>query len=272
MLTLQDKCIKLSSDKIYFYLNKKFHALIDDIQVFNEIESTNKSISTLPISTNYTILLAESQTNGYGRRQKKWVSPNGKNIYLSISFHLDTSINIHLLPLVIAISICKSLNKMDIKGCQIKWPNDIYLNGKKLGGILVETKYNIQQGYKIIVGIGLNINMKHNNNIDQLWTSLAINKNKIFDRNIIVSAILSELIVTFLDIHQLNKSQFLVDWDYLDYLKGKNITVMEENLSYSAKALGIANDGALIIEYLNKNVNLKKKIYSADVSIKSNKE
>jgi len=265
--------ISLSYNKIRSALALEVNLLIDQLEVIYETGSTNKTIAGSSVN-NYAVLLAESQTEGCGRRQKKWASPVGKNIYLSIKFHLKHSNNIHFIPLITAVSICKTLYRLGIVDCQIKWPNDIYLNAKKLGGILVESRYNMDQGHSIIIGIGLNINMTANNEIDQPWTSLLNITKKSYDRNIIVAEILSELITQLNTIEYFNKTQFIVDWDLLDYLKDKKINIIEEYRTYNAISRGIADDGALLVE-ISDNFLLKtkeiKKVYAADVSINTNK-
>ena len=257
----------LSADKIRSGLNSKSNSLIDGLDVIYETGSTNKTIVNKKPVSNYTVLLSESQTDGSGRRQKKWVSPLGENIYCSIKFQIENSNNIHFIPLLTAVSICKSLAKIGISDCRIKWPNDLYLEDKKLGGILVESRYNVDLGHTIIVGIGLNINMDSNQEIDQSWTSLYNNTNTIFNRNVIVSMILSDLIEKLESISQLKPRQFMTDWNPLDYLKGREVIIIETNSTYSAISSGISDDGALLVEYEKNNKKLKKKIYSADVSV-----
>ena len=255
----------LSADKIRSGLNSKSNSLINRFDVIFETGSTNKTIVSQQSDSNYTVLLSESQTDGSGRRQKKWVSPLGENIYCSIKFQIENSNNIHFIPLLTAVSICKSLQKIGIPDCQIKWPNDLYLEDKKLGGILVESRYNADLGHTIIVGIGLNINMDSNHEIDQSWTSLFKHSNTIFDRNIIISTILSDLIEKYEHVSEFKKDQFMLDWKLLDYLNGREIIIIEDNSTYSAISLGISDDGALLVEHKQN----KKKIYSADVSVKA---
>lgn len=274
MLKLEQDYVCLLEDKIRAELSLEVNTLLDSLDVVYKTGSTNKTIEKHHNAiNNYAVLLAESQTEGYGRRQKKWASPVGKNIYMSIKFFLKNSENIHFIPLITAISICQALSKQSISDCQIKWPNDIYLEGKKLGGILVESRYNASEGYSIIVGIGLNINMTENNEIDQPWISLVKAKNKVFDRNIIVATILSEFIKQLSMINHLDKIQFMLDWDALDYLKNKKIKIIENHETYCATSLGLADNGSLKVELLDKN-NKKtvKMLYSAEVSIRKNDE
>lgn len=261
----------LSADKIRSGLNSDINTLIDQLDVIYETGSTNKTITGNKAS--YSVLLSESQTDGSGRREKKWISPLGENIYLSIKFHLTNSTNLHFIPLITAVSICKSLIKIGINDCQIKWPNDLYLDEKKLGGILVESRYNVEHGHTIIVGIGLNVNMELNQEIDQSWISLYNKTKKTIDRNSVVSHILSDLIEKFDHISEFNFQQFMLDWSPLDYLKGRKINIIEDNSTYTATSLGISEDGALLAEFFQNNneseIKVIKTIYSADVSVKA---
>lgn len=261
--------IALSEKKIRNALNLEINELIHTLDILYQTSSTNKTIAQKSSNPKFSILLTEFQTAGQGRREKKWISPLAENIYLSIQFQVIESKNAHFIPLLTAVSICKSLKKSGIQDCKIKWPNDIYLDGKKLAGILVENRCLTKQGSTFIVGIGLNVNMQINNEIDQLWTSLLSHQKKSFDRNIIISTLLSELLETYNNISRMDLNLFMQEWRLLDYLYGSEINITDENLTYAAIAHGIAADGALLVSH-TKDKTLKK-IYSADVSVKSSK-
>lgn len=263
---LDDPVIALAENKIRKALNFEINEIIHTLDILYQTGSTNKTIAQQDANNQYSILLAEFQTRGQGRREKNWLSPLAENIYLSIGFHLENAQNTHLIPLITAISICKSLSSLGIQGCQIKWPNDIYLEGKKLAGILVESFCSKKKGASFVVGIGLNVNMQSNNEIDQAWTSLCSYQNKAFDRNLVVSGLLSESLQSYNDIKQLDQTQFMYDWHLLDCLYDCEIIISDDNISYAAIAQGISDDGALLVK--QKGNNTLNKIYSADVSIK----
>jgi BirA family biotin operon repressor/biotin-[acetyl-CoA-carboxylase] ligase len=265
---LDQELIALSENKIRQLINDNINQLILQCKIVYSIDSTNKVIATYPINKGYSVLLTEFQTNGKGRREKIWSSSFAENICMSIKFRLYDTTCMTLIPLITAVAICRSLKKIGINNCQIKWPNDIYFKGKKLAGILIESRCNINNGAIFIVGIGLNVNMKINNEIDQLWTSLRNEKNKMFDRNIIISSLLSEIVQDYNNLGQFDINLFKKEWSLLDYLYGSEINIVDNNLNYLAIACGISNDGALLIK--NKN-NILKKLYSADVSIRASK-
>ena len=267
---LQNSIIPLSEEVIRNGLDPIANESIQMLDILYQTASTNKTITDTSLSDRYSVLLTECQTDGQGRRDKKWLSPLAENIYMSIQFKLIECKNAHLIPLITALSICQTLKKQGMDGCQIKWPNDIYFKGKKLAGILVESRYNLSQGSIFVVGIGLNVNMQINTEIDQLWTSMRNSQKQTFDRNIIISTLLSDALASYNKINKMDLTQFMVDWQLYDYLYGSEITITDDKNSYVAVSHGIANDGSLLIEVPGDRS--LKKIYSADVSIKSNKD
>ncbi len=264
---LDYKIIPLSEKAIRAGINSLLNESINNFDILYETSSTNKIIAGKQLTEEYSVLLTEFQNKGQGRRNRQWVSPLADNIYLSIRFNLVEPDNIHLIPLLTALSICSALNNLGIDGCLIKWPNDIYLSGKKLAGILVESYYNKANGFDLVVGIGLNVNMQFNDNIDQVWTSLRISQNKLFDRNIIISEIISETLQVYNKLSEVDLVTFVQDWNSHDYLYNSDIIITNDEKSYTAVARGISSDGALQI--LESGSKTLKKIYSADVSVKT---
>lgn len=128
---------------------------------FETIDSTNnwcKSNCHLLDPNLITLVTASSQTNGRGRFKRKWVSPPHENIYATFCFAYDPAKkNIGNIPQVLALSVANILKKLDFSP-QLKWPNDILLVDKKVGGILCET-ISFENYLMVILGIGLNINM-----------------------------------------------------------------------------------------------------------------
>lgn len=254
----------LSQSHIRSALNPEINKFIDNLDVIYKTDSTNKEIRSNPVTKFYSVLVAEYQSNGQGRRAKQWRSPLASNLYFSLQFCLKNTNNIHFLPLICARSICKMLLESGIEECKVKWPNDIYIRGKKLAGILCESRYNSQKELTIVVGVGLNVNMMFNDTIEQSWTSLRICQDKIFNRNIILSSLLSKIISDFNQLSGFNIKNFKRDWQALDYLYGKTINVIDEKSTYTAIAAGISDDGALIVQHNDQTHT----IFSADVSVK----
>lgn len=121
-----------------------------DYYHFDVLSSTNdfaKENESLFDSENLSVISAKTQTNGRGRRERTWISPQG-NLYASFGFHHAGKAQVSSCGIVMAISCCQVIDR-----CAIKWPNDLLIDGMKVGGILTEVKSNW-----VIVGVGINLN------------------------------------------------------------------------------------------------------------------
>ena len=255
---------KLKEEKILNFL-KNDEDISWELSIFEEIGSTNDYLLENSKKNKISICLTESQTKGRGRNSKKWQSPKYENIYMSISFSTNQDLKFFSsFSLVTALSVYKALtkHKFDTK---IKWPNDIYINSKKVGGILIETlskdKNNI-----VVVGIGLNVFMKSNLKIDREWTSLILeNESMSIDRNKIISDIANELLIDKKTFEERGFGVFSNEFNDLNILKNKKVFL--SNSQYDdVVALDVNEDGSL-------NVKTKseiKKIFSGEVSIRLN--
>jgi BirA family biotin operon repressor/biotin-[acetyl-CoA-carboxylase] ligase len=260
---IQQPIVPLVSAEIYKHLQHDIIKCISDLVIKYQVTSTNISIHEYEYKHDYLVMLAEYQQAGKGRRAKKWYSPLGSNIYLSIKFIHANSEYAHFVPLVTALALCTGLAYLGIKGCMIKWPNDIYVNEKKIAGILAENRYNPNIGNTCVVGIGLNVNMGESPAIDQDWTSLALEQKKLFDRNRVTALLLSEIIHQYEKLQDFDVTEFIYNWHKYDYLRGKPIMVHSDKTDYEAVATGLSKDGSLQISVNGRN----KKIYSAEVSV-----
>ena len=255
---------KLKAEKILNFL-KKDSELHWELSIFDEIGSTNDYLLKNSKEEKIALCLSESQTKGRGRNSKKWQSPKYENIYMSLSFSTNHDLNFFSsFSLVAAISVHRALIKHQIES-EIKWPNDIYINSKKVGGILIES-INKKTTNVVVVGIGLNVFMKNNFEIDREWTSLALeNEKMIFDRNIIIADIANELIINKKTFEKEGFGFFKNEFNTLNFLKNKNIKLSNQE-NENAVALEVNDDGSLNVRMQNKIT----KIVSGEVSIKIN--
>ena len=255
---------RLKEEKILNFL-KNDEDISWELSIFEEIGSTNDYLLENSKKNKLSICLTESQTKGRGRNSKEWQSPKYENIYMSVSFSTNQDLKFFSsFSLVTAISVQKALtkHKFDTK---IKWPNDIYINSKKVGGILIETvskdKNNI-----VVVGIGLNVFMKSNSKIDREWTSLILeNESKSIDRNKIISDIANELVIDKKTFEEKGFGVFSDKFNELNILKNKKVSL--SNSQYEdVVALDVNEDGSLNVKTKSKI----SKIFSGEVSIRLN--
>jgi BirA family biotin operon repressor/biotin-[acetyl-CoA-carboxylase] ligase len=168
------------------------------LSVVDEIDSTNAEVmrmlargeSAMPVVT------AETQTAGRGRRGQPWCSPAGENIYLSMGLSLSGGFSaVDGLSLVLGVAVAEALERLGAAPVGLKWPNDIFIDGAKVGGILVELQGELQDGVvHAIVGLGLNVHMTAAPAINQAWTSLALARPQMaWSRNALVSALITSI-------------------------------------------------------------------------------
>lgn len=239
-----------------------------EIEVLPVTDSTNTYLKELAKKNNSLdkyIVIAEKQTDGRGRFGRSFISPDGEGLYMSILLRPELSFeDTALLTIAAAVSVCEAIEKLTNCNTDIKWVNDILINGKKVCGILSESSIDCKEN-KIsfaVVGVGINVNMKTIPvEIRDIATSLEKeNKNKI-SRN----ALASEIINTF-DKY----AECLTERKYIDYYRkksvvlGKNIKVVDPDGNYQAKAVDIDDNGCLIIESDNKI----KTLNSGEISVK----
>ena len=154
------------------------------------------------------VILADEQTQGRGQREAEWVSEVGKNLLFSVYITLDNLSVTNQLTLMqyTAVSVCCTLNDLGIKA-QIKWPNDLVVNGVKIGGILIENQLLGNHIVSSIIGVGLNVNQMVFNDLDatSMKAQLGIDQNRID----VLGAVLNQLNLFFplieLDSNELNR-------------------------------------------------------------------
>ncbi|MGP1929612.1 MAG: bifunctional biotin--[acetyl-CoA-carboxylase] ligase/biotin operon repressor BirA [Arsenophonus sp. ER-BJ3-MAG3] len=197
------------------------------------------------------VCIAEYQTAGRGRRGRYWFSPFGCNLYLSLYWYLEQGPDSVMgLSLVIAIVIAENLNKINGSNIKVKWPNDLYLNGKKLAGILIEMIVKNEKETNIVIGIGLNIAMNYNYktyNINQKWINLEYVDIKI-ERNIIVSQIILALRRELVKFEKYGIAPFINRWLTLDIFLNKKVKLHIGNHFQVGIVKGINEQGAILLE------------------------
>lgn len=218
---------------------------------FDIITSTNQYIKEQYKNLEpFTIINANKQTNGRGRVDRKWESIEGKN--LTFSIYLKPKIlpeKLPLLSLVIGASIYNVLSKYI--NCLIKWPNDIIVNDKKIAGILVESIYS-NKLEALVAGIGININQgQFSNDLKNKATSLFIETNTEYNKNIILDEFIKEFDLLYNDFI-IGNNQFVNICKEHNYLLNKEI-----NYNGSiAKIVDISEEGKLIIDINGKQEQL----------------
>ena len=234
-----------------------------DIGFFYKKKVTSTMDYAKKIDTNnhkMIVIIADEQTKGRGRINNNWESDKG-NIFLTIKFIPQKKIKFYYqLGIFISLAIKKTINHHQIKNVQFKWPNDIYINNAKVGGILVENYSKKLIDYCLI---GMGINFKSSPNINKYKTTYL----KKFNNQLDLEKFLKDLII--------NINFYIKKWEidnldnYLDFYKkslmhlGKNVIININNSKLKGKFIDLTNDGYLLINIQNEN----KKVFTGSMEL-----
>lgn len=223
---------------------------------FDEINSTNSfTLSHFDDLKSGDICIAEYQSAGRGRRGRQWLSPYGNHLYASLFWRFEANaVTLMGLSLVIACSIVKTLSEMNITGLGLKWPNDIYLDDKKLAGILIEVAKTEAQKTALVIGFGINMSMSaaQGELIDQPWSDLA-SQGALPDKTQLLISLHSQLKS---DIHTFSAhglTPFIAFWNKHDLFANKSIKLLMAPNEVFGVCKGIDDQGAVLIE-VNKEI------------------
>lgn len=225
---------------------------------------TQGNIAVLPVidSTNQYLLdrlnelhsgdacVAEYQQAGRGRRGRKWISPFGSNLYISMYWRLDQGPAAAIgLSLVIGIVMAEVLRDLGADQVRVKWPNDLYLQDRKLAGILVELTGKTGDAAQIVVGAGVNLMMRkaQAEDISQSWINLQEAGVRI-DRNMLAIRLVTELRTALKCFEQEGLAPFLSRWEKLDNFINRPVKLIIGEREIIGISRGIDAQGALLLE------------------------
>ena len=251
-------------------LNTKY--IGKELYVFEEVTSTNTVARFLSMSNiaDGSVIISEKQTAARGRSGKSWESPLG-GVWLSIVLnpHVDHS-KLPLITLATGVAVAKTLEKIGVENPEIKWPNDIMINGKKVCGILTEAIAKFNTIENVIIGVGIDANLDIEEFPEELksgTTTLEKELGRKGSENLLIKTFLEE----FEEISELfdheGYEEILKEWRKRSYSIGKIVEVREPfNKNYDAYVLGISREGALVVEKIDGTL---EKVISGECIIKN---
>lgn len=241
-----------------------------EVLYFDTIDSTNTKAQELAEKgyPSGTLVVADKQESGKGRRGRSWVSPSGTGIFMTLMIKPDINPNnASMLTLVAALAVAKAITSVTGEEALIKWPNDIVVNGKKVCGILTEMNAQFDYINHIVVGIGINVhNERFPEEISQMASSLMIEAGgKRFHRAQIIAETMSyfeQYYDTFLKTQDL--SALVREYDKLLVNRNKSVRVLDPKEPFDGKAMGITPKGELIVDTWES----RKLVSSGEVSVR----
>ncbi len=245
------------------YLNQKLN-----ITIFEELDSTNNYLKKLGSQgeKENQLVIALSQTGGRGRMGRYFYSPNGTGIYFSLLLHPEFSAEKSLfLTVMAAVSVAETAMKYNKNDVKIKWVNDIYIDGKKVCGILTEGSVNASKKLDYaVVGIGINVIAPQNgfpDDIKDIATSIFLGKTEVNIKEKIVADVVNK----FFSMYNGDDNNFIKRYKEYSYLTGKEINIISGDKTRPATVIDITDDCHLLVKNENDEI---EEISSGDVSVR----
>ena len=251
---LQHAMQLLNSEKVHQYLNQASQTRLQRLEIHDVLDSTNAYLMQRARDSSATglVCVAEHQTAGRGRRGREWVSPYGHNVYLSLLWRYaeDTSV-LSGMSLAIGVAVIRALRQLGLVDVQLKWPNDIYHQQRKMGGILLEVSGESSGPCHVVVGLGLNLHLstRQAKSIHQPWTDWqrASHTDHQVDRNRLLALLINEMLAVVADYQSRGLSAYLDEWRAHDCTRHLPVRVESGEWQIEGIAEGIDDNGLLLL-------------------------
>jgi len=249
----------LVKDDITAHLRESNRNEPRSIELFQSLDSTNKYLQEQAEKSDCSgsVVLAERQTSGRGRRGKTWVSPFAANIYMSILWDFEQGAQaLEGLSLAIGVAVRRALIEMGLEDVRLKWPNDIYIGNKKLGGILLEMIGDPAGHCSVVIGVGINVSMPASIvvNIDQPWTDCCSESDAPIARSRLAALLIDNIFDILNDFESLGFAGYRDEWQEADAFKGLQGTISTPRDSVSGTVIGVDNSGAVQLKLMSGEV------------------
>lgn len=232
-----------------------------------------------------TLIVADRQTAGRGRRGRSWESPAGVNVYFSLIMRPDVVPDkASMLTLIMAHSVCRVIALRTGLDCKIKWPNDVVVSGRKVCGILTEMGLRKDGSFYLVVGVGINVRLQEfapelsgkatslEDEIGRRSTAALCKVTDSLEGDLAVSRslLLAEIMGAFEEDYEIflsrqNLSGLLDSYNHMLINKDAKVRVLDPRGEYDGKALGITETGELLVETVNGTV---ERVYAGEVSVR----
>ena len=244
----------LDRERIASLLSPAVQAMAPSLHVCFETTSTQTLAAESAVADRGSaVWLAERQTAGQGRRGRPWISPLAAHLSMSVArrFHLGFAA-LSGLSLVVGVAAAEALHELGYARVRLKWPNDVWVDNRKLGGILIQLRGEAGGPCDAVIGLGINVLMPaaHATQIDQPWCDLAaLTEGKAVSRNRLAAKVIDTLLPALDQFEQNGLAPFLPRWRALDALLGQAVRVLDGRDARDGIACGIDDEGALCVRH-----------------------
>ncbi len=258
----------LDGPRILAALPPVWRGRLAGLEILQETDSTNRVLlargEAVPAPC---ACLAEYQSAGRGRRGRTWVSPYGRNIYLSLLWRFaEAPAALSALGLVAGVAVLRAVTALGLGDAGLKWPNDVLWGGAKLAGVLVELSGEMNGACRAVIGVGLNLAMPRAaaQGIDQPWVDLASAMGRPVSRNACSALLLARLLECLELFQDRGFAPFAGEWHRHDVLRDRPVALFQGGRCLHGTARGVDEQGALIVERDGKRC----RYFSGDVSLR----
>jgi BirA family biotin operon repressor/biotin-[acetyl-CoA-carboxylase] ligase len=224
---------------------------LDCLELLLDVDSTNTYLferASDHMGKRYAVF-AEKQSSGRGRRGRQWISPFGRNIYLSLLVSFSGGMSaLEGLSLAVGIAVEKAMGRLGIDGVGLKWPNDIYADGRKLAGILLEVTGEYNSHCQVVIGVGLNLSMSEGEaqEIDQPWVDLSSLRSGL-SRNQVAGTLLDELLAMVDTFQKEGFAPWQQYWSERDIYHNKDVVISSPIRDVEGVVKGVNRKGELML-------------------------
>lgn len=241
------------------------------LQVLPHTDSTNTQLLNSAAGHDPQALLAELQTAGRGRRGRVWRSPFGANLYLSLAWSFPVwPPQLSTLSLAMGVCCARALRRVGLEGLALKWPNDLWLNRAKLGGILIEQRGEAGAACRVVIGLGLNVAMSESQAgvLDQAWITVEEGLHAVGrstpSRNTLAAVLITELLSGLERFTADGFASFASEWTALDLIRGCQVDINGMAEALAGIACGVDANGALLVQ----TAQGIRAVHAGDVSLR----
>jgi BirA family transcriptional regulator, biotin operon repressor / biotin---[acetyl-CoA-carboxylase] ligase len=241
----------LSPDLIRARLSSDTRTWLRELRVHREIDSTNNHLMSRSLGENVdgVVCLAEWQTNGRGRRGRTWLTPARAGIALSLGRRVRLSIaDVAPLSLVVGVAVARAMHRSGIAGVSLKWPNDVLLDGAKVGGVLIELA---SAGNPVVAVVGVGVNVGSGAEVSArlgIPVGDVLDKNGHVSRNRLAADIIDSVHVLATAFESTGFSEIREEWERLHAYQGERVRLTSAESTVEGIARGINANGELVLE------------------------
>lgn len=242
----------LDAESISAGLSAAAKPMLGELVVYDQVDSTNaRVLAALEAGAGHAqVVLAEQQTAGRGRRGRSWASPFAGGVSLSIGWQFQGGVQLlEGLSLAVGVALARALEKFAVPGVRLKWPNDVWCQGRKLAGVLLELSGDLTDRCAVVVGVGLNMRLPAAaaDGIDQPWIDLEQVRPGI-SRNQLVSEMLNQLLTLLEAYPKGGFAPWREAWQALDQFAGAEVCLQSAQQRWCGIERGVDQSGALLLE------------------------